>query len=246
MNKTEFWKTRAKEYNSLKWVQDKKYLDLIFKEANPKLTDVLLDVGCGTGKIANHFYSAVRSVIGLDISVDMSKKTSIPILEGSILYPSEHFKPNSFDIITARMVFHHLTDNPYDLQIAINNCYYLLKDGGRLVIAESVPPSGECEVVEWWSSIRKYKEHRLTFSTWDLIDLLSMFTSIKAERYISPKEISSTKNWLESSGLDKNTQKIIYNMHLNAPNSFKKAHKMEIIDDDILCEHHHIIITGIK
>lgn len=246
MTKTDFWRIRAEKYDDLKWVNDNVYLNIIYDHCQPKSSDSLLDLGIGTGKITKTL-GALKYVAGLDISSNMSKflPEHIHFVEGNIYDIKKLFKNKKFDIITARMVFHHCHS---DLSSVIKSCYKLLNKNGRLVIAESIPPSKMSVVKKWWHETRLLKEKRTTRTYEDYATLLleGGFGNIKSDIYTSPQEESSTVNWLDSSGLDLMSKYRIIRAHLGAPQLAKKAHKMKITKDDILCEHRHLIISGQK
>jgi ubiquinone/menaquinone biosynthesis C-methylase UbiE len=245
MTNKKFWAERAKHYNELKWVQDDEYLDKIVDMCNPQSTDLVLDVGTGSGKVAKALKPHIKHVIGLDISEEMMQYEE---WEGMSKICCDILNPllvnNKFNLITARMVFHHVSN----VEKGIKNCYNLLKSGGRLIIAESVPPSDEEIVEKWWTEVRRFKEERHVFSLFDLQRYLieAKFNNIQFDYYYQSSEKSSTKEWLEKSKLSKSLQKTIYDLHINAPKEVKIAHKMIVTDSDILCEHRHLIIRGIK
>jgi ubiquinone/menaquinone biosynthesis C-methylase UbiE len=245
MEEKDFWKIRSKKYDSLKWVNDDLYLNQIIDMCKPKLTDLVLDVGTGSGKVAKGLKPFVNHVIGMDISTDMMSYNNWDGMSkvcGNILNPI--FKNDTFDLITARMVFHHVSGVIYGLM----NCFNLLKTKGRLVIAESVPPSDDYEVIKWWSYVRSFKEERHTFSAEFLKQymVLAGFKNIKVKYYYQNNELSSTKEWLANSKLPQEIQTKIFDLHKNAPAIVKKAHKMKEIKNDIFCQHRHLIISGEK
>jgi len=74
--------------------------------------DKVLDCGCGTGKVMCTVAPYVGNVEGIDISeemvsqIDLSEHPNANACVGSITdldYPD-----NSFDKVTARLVFHHI------------------------------------------------------------------------------------------------------------------------------------------
>jgi ubiquinone/menaquinone biosynthesis C-methylase UbiE len=245
MTNKKFWAERAKHYNELRWVQDDSYLNKIISICNPQSTDLVLDVGTGSGKIAKSLKKYVKHVIGLDISEEMMKYED---WEGMSKICCDILNPllanNKFDLIVARMVFHHVSN----VIKGIKNCYSLLKNNGRIIIAESIPPSDEQIVYNWWTEVRRFKEDRHVFSLEILKKYLldTGFKKIEFQYYWQNANKSSTIEWLEKSKLSKILQKTIYDLHLKAPEQVKKAHKMIITDNDIYCEHRHLIIKGIK
>jgi len=240
-----FWSKRAEEYTSLKWITDKGLIDSILKACEPDPKDLVLDLGTGSGVIARAIQPMVDEVIGMDISHSMMNKgtwENISKMKGNIL--KNVFQKNTFDTVVARMVFHHVSP----IKIGLQNCYRILKDGGKLVIAESIPPSDSQVVINWWKEVRSLKEERTTFTPQMLKSYLieAGFQDVQYEIYIQPLETSSTKNWLMSSGLPKDIQDQIYQLHKSAPEEVKKAHSMIEIDNDIKCIHRHVIIRGWK
>lgn len=240
-----FWSKRAEEYTSLKWITDKGLIDSILKACEPNPKDLVLDLGTGSGVIARAIQPMVKEVIGMDISHNMMNKgtwENISKIKGNIL--KNIFQKNTFDTIVARMVFHHV--NP--INIGLENCYRILKEGGKLIIAESIPPSDSPLVINWWKEVRSLKENRTTFTPQMLKESLlnAKFKNVEYEIYTQPIATSSTKNWLSSSGLPKEIQEQIYKRHQQAPEEVKKAHAMIEIDNDIKCVHRHVIIKGYK
>jgi ubiquinone/menaquinone biosynthesis C-methylase UbiE len=163
-----FWYERAAHYDKLFWTKDKKYLDIILEMSDFKKDDLVLDVGVGTGAVAKKIKPYVKHVIGIDISESMLKKgewEGISTIKWNIC--DALFTNNIFDKIVARMSFHHMVDN---LDIAIMRCYDLLKKGGKIIVAEGVPPTDEIYVIEWYTNMFALKEERLTFTCEELLD----------------------------------------------------------------------------
>ena len=65
---------RANKYNNLTWAVDISYLDSIIQAAKLEKTDIVLDVGTGTGLVARAVEPHVAKVIGLDTSLEMLKE----------------------------------------------------------------------------------------------------------------------------------------------------------------------------
>lgn len=96
----------------------------------------VLDIGLGYGTVAQRLAESGALYTGLDIAqgpVSMANhrlaQCHLPekAVQGSILNPP--FEPETFDYVTAIGCLHH-TGN---LQLAIDQCYRLLKPGGRLI-----------------------------------------------------------------------------------------------------------------
>jgi SAM-dependent methyltransferase len=242
-----FWKMRAQHYEELEWANHRAYLDMILRVGEFKKTDVVLDVGTGTGKIARLVSPYVWKVIGIDKSEDMLahcdgiryKKGNIDFIRGNILHAV--FQESVFHKVTARMVLHHIVD---DVQEAVNKCYWALKKGGKMILAEGVPPCAE--VKQDYIEIFKLKEERLTFMEEDLVFLMrnAGFKNVRAHINIMPQ--MSVCNWLEKSGLPPKVQDKIFEMHVFAGEHFRKAYNMKIVRGDCLIDMKNAIVVGEK
>jgi len=239
-----FWCKRAVHYDKLFWTKDKKYLDILLKMSDFKKSDLVLDVGVGTGAVAKKIRPYVKHIIGIDISDSMLKKgdwEGISAIKWNIC--DALFTNSIFDKIVARMAFHHMVDN---LDIAIMRCYDLLKKGGKIIVAEGVPPTDEINVIEWYTNMFKLKEERLTFSYEELLNRLKKigFKNIKTCEYIMKN--FSIKNWLINSGLEQKMQDEIMKIHLSADKKIQNAYNMQYINDDCLVDTKNIILIGEK
>ena len=239
-----FWRERAVHYDKLFWTKDEGYLDAIIDMGDFKSDDLVLDVGVGTGAIAKKIKPYVNHVIGVDISESMLKKVEwegISIVKWNIC--DALFTNNIFDKIVARMVFHHVVDN---LDIAIMRCYDLLKNGGKIIVAEGVPPSDDSYVIDWYTNMFKLKEERRTFTLGELVNRLKKigFKNIKTREYIMKN--FSIKNWLINSRLEQKRQDRIMKVHLSADERIQNAYNMQYINGDCLVDTRNIILVGEK
>ncbi len=153
------------------------------------------------------------------------------------------FTNNMFDKIIARMVFHHIVNN---VDIAIKRCYDMLKEGGKIIVAEGVPLSDEPYVMEWYTNMFKLKEERRTFTPTELVNRLkkSGFKTIITREYIMKS--FSIRNWLINSGLKQRECKMIMNLHLSADEKIRKVYNMQSVQGDCLVDTRNVIITGEK
>ncbi len=240
---SDFWRKRSEYYNKLEWANNQLYLGAFVEAGNFKKTDVVLDVGTGTGIIAHAVSPFVKEVIGLDKSQHMLEHSNwfgnMYFIKRNIFDPI--FKDEVFDKVTARQVFHHILRGT---QKAMNECYRVLKKGGLMVFSEGVPPSPE--VKQDYIEIFKLKEKRLTFMEEDLIALVERAGFKNIQSKILWLRKMSVRNWLVNSGLPQPIQGRIFDLHANAGDYFKKVYNMVEIEGDCLIDMKMVILTGEK
>jgi ubiquinone/menaquinone biosynthesis C-methylase UbiE len=109
----------------------------------------VLDIGCGTGSLALVCVRRGAQVTGIDISplmLDIARRKvkqaelehSITLIEMSAIELDEKFEDGSFDTILSSLTFSELSDD--EQRFVLRQCQRLLKDGGRLIIADEVVP----------------------------------------------------------------------------------------------------------
>lgn len=240
----EFNHNRAINYDKLFWVKDEGYLEAIVKAADFKKDDLVLDVGTGTGIVARKIKPLVKEMFALDISNVMLKQgkwEGISVINWDIRQTL--FASDTFDKITARMVFHHIISG---LELAISCCHAALKVNGVLVVAEGIPPSDDTETVQWYTDMFKFKEDRITFTKDEMVKRLgdNGFKEITIYDYITRG--FSVRNWLINSGVDSQRQNIIMNLHYSASQRVKLAYNMRFIPDDCVIDTKSIILVARK
>ena len=240
----QFWDIRAEHYDKLFWAKDKAYLYLIKKVGNFKKSDIVLDVGSGTGAVARYLKNSVKHVICIDISSSMLSKgrwSDMSVIKWDIA--NRLFVDDMFDKIVARMVFHHIATG---LDRVIVRCHDHLKKGGKLVVAEGIPPSDDRDVVKWYSDMFKLKEKRVTFSEKGLVSMLKSNGFKNIKKYLHINNHFSIKNWLVNSGLETKKQDKIYSLHINAGEKIKKAYNMKFKDNDCIVRTKNLILVTSK
>lgn len=107
----------------------------------------ILDLGCGTGsttlKLKQAFPQA--EVIGLDLSPymlvvahDKAQTANLDISFCHGLAEAAPFPPNSFDLVTASLLFHELP--PAIVPDILRECFRLLRSGGEVMILDGNQP----------------------------------------------------------------------------------------------------------
>ena len=239
-----FWHIRSANYDKLFWTKDKDFLSLIIENADLESEHLALDVGTGTGVVANEVAKHVRHVVAIDIADSMLSKgkwSDISVLKWDIA--DVLFAQGLFDRVFARMVFHHILDN---LDRAILRCFDLLKEDGKIVIAEGVPPSNDDDVIKWFTDMFALKEKRRTFTPSNLEFYLEKngFKDIKTDIHVM--EDFNVNNWLINSGLSEQRQNQILQMHLTADDKIKRAYNMREKDGQCLIRTLNAVVTGRK
>jgi len=97
----------------------------------------IIDLGGNTGKFAQQLKGEDRTIISLDIDetimmgADGKPLPGITPVKGNIL--SIPFKDNTFDVVLARAILHHVPDN---LDLALKEIKRILKSNGQVLIEE--------------------------------------------------------------------------------------------------------------
>ena len=139
MDKAEkFWDRAAKNSDEKTERYDEAYIkivDRIKKYLSPD--KIVLDYGCGTGKITSKIAGDVKNIYGIDISSGMIRKakgkaeylniTNINFLHTTIF--DDKLPTGSFDMITAINILHLLEDRGK----TVKRIYELLKPGGIFI-----------------------------------------------------------------------------------------------------------------
>lgn len=245
-NDAQFWDERSQKYDRLEWANKEDYLRLFLQMGNFDSQDEVLDVGIGTGIVGHSIAPLVKRIAGIDISTEMIHQAKRRAQFKNITYHVADvrrlpFADNSFTRATARMVFHHVIR---DTQYGMNECFRVLKTGGKMIFSEGVPPTPH--VVPFYTEMFKLKEERITFMDEDLLALMrnAGFRDIQKVVYIARQ--SSIRNWLENSNLSKEVQERIFQMHLDLDEQGKKDYNMTIKNNDCFIDMKFVILSGAK
>ena len=126
----------------------------------------------------------------------------------------------------------------------MNECFRVLRKGGKMILAEGVPPIPE--IRKEYTNIFKLKEERLTFTEERLVNMMkeSGFKNIEVSQHIMRN--FSINDWLENSGLAKEKRDKIFEMHVRGSEIFKKAYNMKITKNDCFIDTKNLILVGEK
>lgn len=124
-----------------------------------KNTDLVLEIGTGTGELALKLSGHCKKVVAIDVSRTMiyfaktkaenQKKTNIEFHNAGFLTYENHDEP--FDVIVTQLALHHLPD--YWKMMALKKIYGMLEDGGKLYLRDVVFPSLVQDYEDFFSKI---------------------------------------------------------------------------------------------
>lgn len=119
--------------------------------------DRVLDVGCGTGRLAMTFAERVAptgSVAGIDPAPEMIKratararKQQAPVAFQVGFAQRLPFPKATFDAVACTLVLHHVAED--DQQDAVQEMHRVLRPDGRLLIAEFEQGHGPHALLRW-------------------------------------------------------------------------------------------------
>jgi ubiquinone/menaquinone biosynthesis C-methylase UbiE len=102
---------------------------------------VVIDVGCGNGKITRMLSNRCKYIYGIDtpeiIEKTLTGKSLINVQFKSGIGQELPFHDNSADVIIFFASFHHVPDG--EMVKAIRECYRVLKNSGQLCFLEPAP-----------------------------------------------------------------------------------------------------------
>ena len=127
-----------------------RYRDAFLDVTGADLSSRILELGIGTGLIAQAFIAAGHNYAGVDLSRAMMREVARKLNDARppLLVQADirhlPFAAASYDIVQAVRVFHHLDD----WRGCIDEARRLLKPGGALLIAENIAPA-ESDTPPW-------------------------------------------------------------------------------------------------
>lgn len=239
------WTERAKKYDQLDWVNRDVLMNGIMDVVRTLRVERALDLGTGTGKVmmAVKALKPEAECWGVDYSEAMLQRIKNRERFTLRVANAEDLKDipsDTFDLVTARMVFHHVND----LAKATQEVKRILRQGGCFVLCEGNPPS--LRTAKWYTEMFRYKEDRNTLTEVDLINILvnGAFQNITTKTIIMSQ--CSLNNWLDNSGIPQENIDLIKKMHYEAEPVVQEDYKMNFRDGDCFMEWKFSVTYGFK
>lgn len=111
---------------------------MVKKYLRPRSADVVLDFGCGMGRLSKYFSPLVKQIEGTDRAEEMIKvaKNGAPSNVNYLYTPSHElpYADNHFDKVFTYGVLQHINDE--ELQKVLAEIYRVMKPGGKFVCLE--------------------------------------------------------------------------------------------------------------
>lgn len=151
---------RPREYAGLDWVTARSLLQPVLELAEPKPTDVMVDIGTGTGAILLYLAPYVGTAVGVDYSeamlkqVDSSASPNVKLLRADAR-DATPLASHSADIVTTRMMLHDLADP----EGATREAWRIVKPGGKFIATEFVVDMPEPQAIQLTDSFESGSVH---------------------------------------------------------------------------------------
>jgi len=228
-----YWMKRAGKYNKTSWVKDEDFIDAFLRMLPDQTFNSILEIGIGTGAIAEKVAKNIGPLIGIDISKEMISEIDHQNITTMIGDAHKlEFDDNTFDLIYMRNVIHYI-DNP---DLAFSEIYRCLKQGGHFLFSQVVPL--EDSISEEYDWLVGRDIHYPTQK--EITKLFLKFSIIRQKNYILKKQ--SIMNWLDNTCNNESKRQKIINRHRRASEAYKSLANFEETENDIRVNIKHFII----
>lgn len=138
---------------------------------------IILDAGCGVGRLVERLSNTCHVAIGIDIEIGLLKKASSSVKNQLVCSSVEYlpFRDDIFDVVVLEEVVEHLR-RPFK---AIEDCHHVLRKEGRLII--STPNAKIYNLMRFFQRIPFPSDH---VKEYDISQLRSLLMKTFRHTYI--------------------------------------------------------------
>ena len=232
-----YWAKRAGDYNKTHWVKNGKFIDSYLSMLPEKQFKTILEVGIGTGAVAEKMVEKLGPLSGIDISSEMISLINNPKITATVGDAHDlKFESNSLELIYMRNVIHYI-DNPIK---AYSEIYRCLRPEGYFLFSQVVPPDDSLSEEYDWLVGRNihYPTH------FEIINWMKDFQIINESEFILKSQ--SIMNWLNNTCNEKSKKDKIINSHIESSEMYKKQVNYSTFNGDIFVDIKHLMILAQK
>jgi SAM-dependent methyltransferase len=223
----EHFTSRAGQYDrSSHWCTDPEMMRRIVELAAPQLTDIILDVACGTGLVSGAFRGKVAWVVGLDLTPAMSSQ-AFNRVDALVLSSAEFmpFRDEQFDLTLCRQGIQFM-----EAAESVREMVRVTKTKGRVMVV-SLCAYGEDDCEEYFEILRlRNPARRNFFVPADLSRLLldAGCREVQMHSYLSEEDVDV---WSDNGAIIETSRERIRAMYLSASPEFRRLHQIQYRDD---------------
>jgi SAM-dependent methyltransferase len=220
----DYFTRRAPDYDaSSHWCMDEALVERLRGLLQPRPTDVLLDVACGTGLIARALRPYVARVVGVDVTPEMLARGR-PHLDEALLADAERLplEAGRCDLVTCRQGIQFL-----DAARATAEMVRVARPGGKVCLIH-LCAYGDEDRDEFFEILRlRNPARRNFFLREDLVRLLREVGCQRVElhEHISPEDVGT---WSGKAAIGDDDVGQIREKYLRASDPFKRLHRLEV------------------
>jgi len=232
-----YWAKRVEHYNKTNWVKNEIFIDSFLDMLPNQKFESILEVGIGTGVVADKMVEKLGPLMGIDISPDMISKIENKSISAQV--GDAHnlkFENNTFDLIYMRNVIHYI-DHP---EKAFSEIFRSLKSGGYFLFSQVVPPEDSISEEYDWLVGRDIHYPTQT----EIINWMKVFQIINKKDFILAGQ--SIMNWLNNTCKDKKEKTEIITRHIETSEIYKSMVNYSSLNDDIFVDIKHLMILTKK
>ena len=232
-----YWARRAVQYNKISWVKNEDFIDAFLGMLPEQIFNSILEVGIGTGAVAEKVAENIGPLIGIDISKEMISNINHPNITAMVgdVHKLE-FDNNTFDLIYMRNVVHYI-DNP---NLALSEIYRCLKPEGYFLFSQVIPPEDSIsEEYDWLIGRNIHYPTQNEITGW-----MKKINIKDISYYILASQ--SIMNWLNNTCNDEREKEEIIDRHLKTSKRYKSLVNFSTSNNDILVDIKHFMILAVK